>query len=156
MSTPSPPDAVLLIGVQASGKSSFAKDTLFDSHVRINRDMLRTKHRESLILNACLEAVQSFVIDNTNPSKEERAGYIDVAQARGFRVVGYYFRSEIETALRRNAERLGSARIPDAGVRGTHARLEIPNQSEGFDALFYVKTAHELEHAERRTTRTTT
>ena len=25
------------------------------------------------------------------------------------------------------------------GVRGTHARLEIPSPDEGFDALFYVR-----------------
>jgi predicted kinase len=138
MTTPPPPEAVLLIGVQACGKSSFAKARLFDSHVRINLDMLRTRHRESLLFEACLEAGQPFVIDNCNPGRADRARYIQAAKARGFRIVGYYFRSEIEEALRRNAERAGTARIPVGGVRGTHARLELPSLEEGFDALFYV------------------
>ena len=137
MSTP-PPEAVLLIGVQASGKSVFARERLFDSHVRINLDMLRTRNREALLLEACLAAGQSFVIDNTNPSRQERARYIEPARAKGFTVVGYYFQSEIAAALRRNAERQETARVPDAGVRGTHARLELPDPGEGFDRLFYV------------------
>jgi len=138
MSTPPPPEAALLIGVQASGKSSFAREKLFDSHLRINLDMLRTRHRETLLLDACLDAGQSFVIDNTNPTRQERARYIAAAQAKGFRIVGYYFQSEIRAALRRNAAREPAARIPDAGVRGVHARLELPSPDEGFDALFYV------------------
>ena len=138
MSTPPPPEAVLLIGVQASGKSSFAKEKLFDSHVRINLDMLRTRNREALILDACLTVGQSFVIDNTNPTCQERARYIEAARSKGFRVVGYYFQSAIEASLRRNAERCDAARVPETGVRGTHARLELPSPDEGFDALFYV------------------
>jgi hypothetical protein len=30
-------------------------------------------------------------------------------------------------------------RIPEAGLRGTHARLDLPSIKEGFDALFYVR-----------------
>jgi predicted kinase len=143
MSTPPPPEAVLLIGVQASGKSSFAREKLFDSHVRINLDMLRTRNRETRILDACLDAGQSFVIDNTNPTRQERARYIEAAQPKGFRIVGYYFQSEIEASLRRNAAREAADRVPDVGVRGTHARLELPSPSEGFDSLFYVSLTPE-------------
>lgn len=140
MATVSPrPRAAILIGVQASGKSSFARDRLFDTHVRLNLDMLRTRHRESLLLEACFSAKQSFVVDNTNPSRAERARYIEPARAAGFEVEGYYFQSEIAVALRRNAERTGAARVPDAGVHGTHGRLELPELDEGFDALFYVR-----------------
>ena len=59
-------EAVLFIGIPASGKSAFFKERFFDTHVRINLDMLKTRRRESLILRACLEGKQSFVIDNTN------------------------------------------------------------------------------------------
>jgi predicted kinase len=69
-------EAVVFIGVQASGKSSFYRERFFDTHLRINLDMLKTRHRERMLLRACIEAGQSFVVDNTNPSVEERARYI--------------------------------------------------------------------------------
>ena len=108
--------AVILIGIQASGKSTFCKERLFDTHVRINLDMLRTRHREQRLLAACIEAKQPFVIDNTNPTKEDRARYIALAKAAGFRVVGYYFASQIQECKERNA-----AREADAG--GSVARV---------------------------------
>ena len=53
--------------------------------------MLRTRYREELLLKACLDAKQPFVVDNTNPTSEERARYIEPAKQAGFRVFGYYF-----------------------------------------------------------------
>ena len=131
-------EAVIFIGIQGSGKSSFYQERFFHTHVRINMDMLKTKHRLRLLFNACLEAGQSFVLDNTNVSKALRAEFIAPSKAAGFRVVGYYFRSDISSALARNSERVGPARIPDRGVLGTYKQLEIPERAEGFDALYYV------------------
>ena len=138
MSTPKPPEAAVLIGIQATGKSSFVRQRMFDTHVRINLDMLRTRHREAQLLDACLRTGQSFVIDNTNPSRDDRARYISPARAAGFAITGYYFQSAIAAALHRNEQREGAARIADAGILSTHARLELPQLHEGFDALFYV------------------
>ena len=145
--------AVLLIGIQASGKSSFFKERFFDTHVRINLDMLRTRHRERLLLEACLEAKQPFVVDNTNPSAADRARYLAAAREAGFEVHGYYFRSVLAEALPRNAQREGRQKIAEAGLRGTAARLQQPRLDEGFDTLFYVRLvpAEEGEdHAQAR------
>jgi hypothetical protein len=30
-------------------------------------------------------------------------------------------------------------RVPEKGIRGTHARLVIPKYDEGFDELYYVR-----------------
>ena len=132
-------EAVIFIGIQGSGKSSFYLERFYDTHVRINSDMLKTKHRLQLLFNACLGAGQSFVLDNTNVTKAVRGEFIARSKAAGFRVVGYYFRSDITSALARNSERIGAARIPDRGVLGTYKQLEIPEHAEGFDALYYVR-----------------
>lgn len=132
-------EAVLFIGIQATGKSSFFRTRFFDTHVRINLDMLRTRHRERLLLAACIEGKQPFVVDGTNPSAAERARYIVPARAAGFRVVGYVFLSSLGAALERNAARVGAARIPDAGLRNAYARLELPTRAEGFDELHRVR-----------------
>ena len=92
-------EAVIFIGIQGSGKSSFYKGRFFDTHVRINLDMLKTKHRQHLLLSACIEARQPFVVDNTNVTAAARAYFIAPAKAAGFRVTGYYFRSDVKAAL---------------------------------------------------------
>jgi len=130
--------AVIFIGIQGSGKSSFYKARFFTTHIRLSLDMLRTRYREKIMLTACLEGKQPFVIDNTNPTIAERAGYIELSKSHGFRVDGYYFRSELNDALERNRHREGRERIPDKGVLGTYRKLQIPEISEGFDALHCV------------------
>ena len=131
--------AVILIGVQGAGKSSFYRERFCDTHIRINLDMLRTRHRERLLFRACLEMKQSFVIDNTNPHPDDRARYIPRAKAAGFRVIGYYFETTLDDALRRNAQRPGKARIPEKGVRGAYNRLIPPSLEEGFDEIYKVR-----------------
>src|SRR5215831_19902644 len=87
-----PMQAVIFIGIQASGKSSFYLSRFFRTHIRINLDMLKTRHREDILLRACIEAKQRFVVDNTNPTVESRAKYM-IAKQAGFQMVGYYFQS---------------------------------------------------------------
>lgn len=131
-------EAVVLIGLQASGKSTFCLECLFDSHVRINLDMLRTRNREKILIDACHEAKQSYVVDNTNPTRDDRIGYIKSAKAVGFRVVGYYFASKVEDCKARNSKRPADQVVPLKGLLGTYGRLELPDRDEGFNALHYV------------------
>jgi predicted kinase len=101
-------------------------------------DMLRTRHREMIIFNACLEAKQPVVIDNTNPTRADRAKYIEVFKRYNFEITGYYFSSSIEDCLGRNSSREGKEKIPDIGIKSTYSKLEIPSYTEGFDKLYYV------------------
>ncbi|HLP85785.1 MAG TPA: ATP-binding protein [Phycisphaerales bacterium] len=132
-------EAVILLGIQASGKSTFAQQRFASTHIRLNLDMLRTRTREAILLEACLRAKQPFVVDNTNVSREERARYIRQSTQAGFRVIGYYFSSRLADSLTRNATRVGDARVPDVGLIATAKRLERPSKSEGFDELYFVQ-----------------
>lgn len=132
-------EAVLFTGIQGSGKSTFFRERFFSTHVRINLDMLKTRQREDLLLRACLEAKQPFVVDNTNPTIEERARYIRAAREARFRVVAYYFESRVADALERNEKRSPEQRVPRVGVLATHKRLQVPSPDEGFDSMFYVR-----------------
>jgi predicted kinase len=132
-------EGVIFAGLQASGKSTFYQERFFNTHVRINLDMLKTRNREKQFLQVCLQTQQPFVVDNTNPTKEDRQKYIEAAKAAGFRVVGYYFQSQVEECKRRNENRPDGQQVPLAGVLGTYNRLEIPSLDEGFDELHYVK-----------------
>ncbi|MFO7905053.1 MAG: AAA family ATPase [Planctomycetota bacterium] len=134
-------EAVILMGLQASGKSTFCKQRFFDTHVRINLDMLKTRNRERRLLHVCFDTGQPFVVDNTNPTRKDRQRYIPAAKSAGFRVVGYYFQSNVEECMQRNDTRCEPDRIPEGGVRSTHRRLQLPRFDEGFDELYHVKIA---------------
>jgi predicted kinase len=130
---------VILMGVQATGKSTFYGRRFADTHLRINLDMLRTRRRERTLFEACLACGQDVVIDNTNPTSADRARYIEPAKAKGADIIGYYFRSRVSEAMRRNRAREEPRQVPDKAILGTAGRLELPARSEGFDALYYVK-----------------
>ena len=132
-------EAVLLIGIPASGKSSFYASRFAHSHLRVNRDMLRTPYREQELFATLLRIGQPLVIDNTNVTLEQRQRFIAPARASGFRVEGYYLASKLVECLPRNAAREGVARIPDVGVIDAASRLERPQLAEGFDRLYYVR-----------------
>lgn len=136
-------ESVVLIGLQASGKSSFCREHLFESHVRINMDMLRTRYREKVLIAACHEAKQPYVVDNTNPTRAERVGYIQAAKAAGFRVAGYYFASKVEDCKLRNSKRPPTKVVPLKGLLGTFSKLQLPEKEEGFDELYYVSIAED-------------
>ncbi len=129
---------VIFIGLQASGKSTYYLQNFYKTHLRLNRDMLKTQHRETVLFNACLQSKQAVVIDNTNPTKDDRAGYIDSFKNSKFEIVAYYFRSNLKECLSRNAARIGKEKVPDIGLKGTYNKLEIPSYNEGFDKLYYV------------------
>ena len=130
--------AIVFIGLQASGKSSFFQERFADTHVRVNLDMVRTRHRESRLIETCIEIGQPFVIDNTNVTRADRQRYLSRLKEAGVSVHGYYFQSSIEQCKARNEGRPAWARVPLMGILGTHAKLEVPEPSEGFDALYYV------------------
>lgn len=131
-------NGIIFIGLQGSGKSSFYVEQFYHTHMRLNQDMLKTRHREILLFHACLSAKQPLVLDNTNPTREGRARYIRELKAHRFEVIGYYFNSVLEDCLARNARRSGHAHIPEVAIKATYAQLERPHYSEGFDKLYYV------------------
>lgn len=130
--------AVIFMGLQASGKSTFYHQCLAATHLRINLDMLKTRRRETALLHWCLAYHMRFVSDNTNPTPEGRQGMIQMAKSAQFEVIGYYFRSNLEECLARNVQRTGKAMIPEGGIYGTASKLTLPRMEEGFDKLYYV------------------
>ena len=130
---------IIFTGVQASGKSTFYQQFFYHSHLRLNLDMLKTRHRENILFEAALTSKTKMVIDNTNPTAEDRARYIQRAKAASFEVISYFFDTDLTSTLARNKQRLGKANIPEVGVRATHNKLQVPRLDEGFDKIVQVK-----------------
>lgn len=140
-------EAAIFVGIQGAGKSTFYRERFFDTHVRINLDMLRTRRREQLVLEACLEAGQSFVVDNTNPTALDRARYVGPARERGFQVVAYFFDVELRDAMRRNQSRNPAQRIPAPAVATTFRKLQPPTPGEGLYRIFTVRVTQDNQFA---------
>ncbi|GAA6169539.1 ATP-binding protein [Sessilibacter corallicola] len=131
-------NGIIFIGLQASGKSSFYQQQFSTTHIRLNMDMLKTRHRENILFQACLNSKQPVVIDNTNPTVAQREAYIEGFKEHKFNITGYYFEANLSKCLERNAARQGKDKIPEIGIKGVYKKLELPTYGEGFDCLYYV------------------
>ncbi len=148
-------ELVLLIGLPASGKSSFFQHRLADTHTKISKDLMKGKrnrdHKQRVLLEECASRDQPVVLDNTHPSKASRAPWIRWAQERKWKVKGYYLSCSVEECQRRNARRDPLEIVPDVGFFSILGSLERPSYSEGFDELFFVTSVREEFQVERWT-----
>jgi predicted kinase len=138
-------DLVVFVGLQASGKSTFYRSRFASTHTLVSKDLLRNnrnrERRQRGLVVAALERGESVVVDNTNPTTADRAPLVEIARSFGARAVCYYFESRLEACQARNAVREGRACVPEAGLRATAKRLEVPSYDEGFDEIYYVRIA---------------
>jgi predicted kinase len=135
------PKAIIFIGLQASGKSTYYHQILQNDYVHINLDSLHTRNKERLLIEECFTAGYSFVVDNTNPTAADRERYISAARQYGYEVEGYFFQSVIAACVERNHLRSGKACVPDKAIAATSNRMELPSYQEGFDKLYFVRIA---------------
>lgn len=136
-------ELAILVGVPASGKTSFFRARLAATHQLVSKDLLpharNRETRQRQLIEAALGAGHSVAADNVNATASARAPLIALARRHGARVVGYYFDAPPHDAVERNRRRSGRARVPDVAIYAAAKRLEPPAPAEGFDALFRVR-----------------
>jgi len=144
-------EAIILSGIQGAGKSTFCRERYWDTHIRINYDMLRTRHRERLIFAACIEAKQAVVVDATTPTAADRQRYIGPARAAKFRIVGIEFQVPVELAIERNASRPKKRLVPEKAVYATAAKMQPLMFEEGFDEIWIARVSRDgIDFSEKR------
>jgi predicted kinase len=129
---------VILIGLPASGKSTYFRQHFAATHVHVSKDVLPRGARQETLIDAALKAGKSVVVDNTNPSPDARAPLIALGRRHGARIVGYFFEIDVKTALVRNRQREGKARVPDVALFVTRKKLLPPSYDEGFDEIHVI------------------
>lgn len=144
-------ELLIFIGLQASGKSTFFQKNFATTHKLVSKDLMpnnknRAKRQAQLISQA-LQSGHSVVVDNTNPTVEERAILLGLGRQYHAQIIGYYFQSYVSRCLERNQQRQDKEKVPDVGIYATSRKLERPALKEGFDQLFYVKFADNNEFA---------
>ena len=110
---------VIMMGIQGSGKSTFYHSHLVGDFVHINLDSLKTRYQERLAIEQCIQQGRNYAVDNTNPTREDRQRYISAAKNAGYRIVGYFMESKLQSCIQRNNTLSGSARIPAKAIAAT-------------------------------------
>ncbi len=139
-------DVIIFIGLQGAGKSTFYQTHFAMTHVYISKDALQRSKtmnkqaKQNMLVEEALQAGRSVVIDNTNPTKEDREPLISLGHRHNATVIGYYFDASVSECVVRNRERVGKARVPDKVIYITSKRMMLPSLEEGFDRLCRVHT----------------
>ncbi len=141
-------ELIIFMGLQASGKSTFYRSHFAATHAYVSKDLLRNNkkpgRRQMQLVEEALKAGQSVVVDNTNPTPQEREPLIRLGHEYGAEVIGYYFESQVRPSLERNKTRLGKARVPNVAIYTTAKKLILPSYTEGFDKLYDVRIVDDV------------
>jgi len=168
-------DIVLIMGYPASGKSTLAKQHA-ENRTVFNRDTIGGKVSTipQLIKEAHAKGERSFLVDNTYPTIESRAGIIEMGKKLGLPVHCKWMTTSIEdsqyNAVKRQIERYGKMLDPEelkekgktdpnmfppaaqfkyrklmAGDKKKGIPKQIPSTDHGFTSVEEVKFVRELD-----------
>ena len=98
-------EAVVFVGLQASGKSSCYRCCFAATHDHISKDAWHRQRRQLRLIDEALAAGRSVVVDNTNPAPEDRRPLVAAIRARGAAAVAVWFPASVGEYLARNRRR---------------------------------------------------
>ena len=135
---------IIMIGYPASGKSFLSN--LYKQkygYQLVNQDTLKNKQKCLKVTNTLASEGHNIIIDNTNPSKETRKEYIDIAKKYEYTVSAIHFTTSYELSMHRNHFRLLTSGylIPEIGYRVYKKNFCEPKLDEGFCEI--VKQDHQ-------------
>ena len=138
-------DIIILIGLQASGKSTFYRTHFADTHEHISKDLLsRSKNqnknqKQAERIEKAFQEQRSVVVDNTYVTVQDRLLLIDIGRRYDATIIGYYFQPDVLSSRTRNLQRTGKAQVPEKAIFIAAQKFEPPSYAEGFDTLYYVR-----------------
>ena len=148
------PEAIFLVGVPTSGKSTFSNDPKYSKYIRISSDDILqevAKERQQSyntvfkgnvrfaqiammkVLRKAIEDGKSIIWDQTNTSKKQRKEKLKHIPAH-YKKTAVYFIVDLKTALQRNTQRPGKV-IPPEILERMIKEYELPTLEEGFDEI---------------------
>jgi len=137
-------NVVLMVGPQASGKSSLIQNEAFANYLYLNNDTIKNLTQLKKLFTEAIKNGQSVIVDNTNPSLETREYYFTSAKQNGYNIYCYFFDFPKVLACHLNQMRVqmshGHQRaIPMVAIHTYYKKLVKPELSEGFDQIITLK-----------------
>jgi len=148
------PKLYITIGIQGSGKSTWAEKFCQDNNVLyLSSDKLRAElgkgiddqsihglvfGRMRARTEAALRRGESVLVDATHVRKKWRSDNIKLGRRLGAFIVAHVFEVDRETAIKRVAERVskGGLNVPADVIDKYISQLELPDTNE-FDEVVY-------------------
>lgn len=132
-------ELVILVGLQASGKSTYYRENFASTHVHVSKDLMpNARNRDAkqiALIEEALRHGRSVAVDNTNPTPAVRAPLIALGKRYDAHLVACYFETNVKDSVSRNRKRAGKARVPDVAIFTTAKKLVPPTFAEGFDEV---------------------
>lgn len=150
----STPEAIFLIGIPTSGKSTFSSNPRYREYVRVSSDDILqeiAKERQQSynttfkanirfaqiammkVLRKAVQENKNLIWDQTNLTKKQRREKLKHIPAH-YKKTAVYFVIPLETALKRNTQRPGKV-IPPEVLERMLNDYELPTLEEGFDKV---------------------
>jgi predicted kinase len=148
------PEAIFLVGLPTSGKSTFSNQKKYSKYVRVSSDDILqevAKERQQSyntvfkgnirfaqiammkVLRKAIEDGKSIIWDQTNTSKKQRKEKLKHIPDT-YKKTAVYFIVDLETALKRNTQRPGKV-IPPEILERMIKEYELPTLEEGFSQV---------------------
>ncbi|XP_027900878.1 bifunctional polynucleotide phosphatase/kinase isoform X1 [Xiphophorus couchianus] len=151
-------EVIVAVGYPAAGKSSFFHTHIVPKgYVYVNRDTLGSWQNCVSACERALKEGRSVAVDNTNPDRESRKRYLDVAKAAGVSCRCFFFTATLEQAKHNNRFREMApsnskhAKVNDMVFHSYKKNFVAPNLSEGFSEILQI---HFVPHFQDRQSET--
>lgn len=143
---------ILMCGIPASGKSSFARnaeDTDYENIYYVSRDGIRFGliasdddyfKREKAVFKEFVKDIEkglyagkTVYADATHINPASRSKLLKALHIQPKELGAVYFETPLEVCLERNAKRVGRFRVPDEVIKKMAKNYIAPSCDEGFD-----------------------
>ncbi|EFA06186.1 Bifunctional polynucleotide phosphatase/kinase-like Protein [Tribolium castaneum] len=146
-------EVIIMVGTPGSGKSYFCKNFLVaKGYVHVSRDKLGSWQKCAKMLEDCLQKKQSVVIDNTNPDKESRQRFIDVAKrnqvdCRCFLMTTSHKQAKHNNRFREMTDKSHTP-VGDLVLNSYKKGFQEPEMAEGFSEIVKIPFIPKFDKAE--------
>ena len=141
---PAKKEMIIMIGYPASGKSTICnliQEKGFINNIYykiINRDTLKTIDKCIKETQNALKYKMNVIIDNTNPSKENRKKFIDIEKEYGYKIIAIKMNTSRHESIHNNYYRsfiYGKELIPEIVYNIYDSKYQKPSIDENIDKI---------------------